>query len=162
MQSDPRWHEQWRRMQRYIQLLRASRDEYRNDRHGTEGYRDELYATFQALWHLKDWLKNDTDQQVADIGKRAEKWLETTDAKHLQIAADVAHGSKHLRVDDKRADGSSQTRNDAEVRIGRGVRHTFWIEDARDGTEYEAVDLAERCIEEWRTFLSDNKLSLPS
>lgn len=74
---------------------------------------------------------------------------------------DVANGSKHMMQTRAmtRAGGSEQTRNDVTIVVGRGVKHTFYIQDGRaGGAEYEAVDLADLCIAEWRSFLSAHQL----
>lgn len=135
-----------------------SRDEGRTDGLGTEGYRDEVLALFQAIWHLKDWIRNDSEfTQLHDV----EKWV-NSDANHLLIAADVANGSKHLRLV-PRAEGSEQSRNDVVVMIGRGVLHTFYIRDARPpGGEFEAVELADQCIQEWISYLALCFVEVPS
>jgi len=73
----------------------------------------------------------------------------------------VANGSKHMMQTRAmtRAGGSEQTRNDVTIVVGRGVKHTFYIQDGRaGGAEYEAVDLADLCIAEWRSFLSAHQL----
>jgi hypothetical protein len=156
------WEDQWQRIMRWYRRVERGRDQPRTDAEGTEGYRDELFALYQALWHLKDWLKNDPMTAYAEggPGKTVETWLTTT-AVYLPIAADVANRTKHMRQKPamKRAGGSEPTRNDVTIAIGRGVMHTFYIQDQREGgEEYEAVNLAERCIDEWRGFLAAHKL----
>ena len=52
-----RWEGQWARILRWRNQVLRSREEFRDDRpEGTEAYRDEVYALFQAIWHLKDSL----------------------------------------------------------------------------------------------------------
>jgi hypothetical protein len=82
----------------------------------------------------------------------------------LKVAADVANVSKHLKlVHPPQADGSSQTRAAVEVFVNHGIRMTFYVQDARvGGDEYEALDLAEQCISQWRDFLTTVGLSPPS
>lgn len=63
------------------------------------------------------------------------------------------------KSDDERAGGSEPTRNDVTIVVGRGVKHTFYIQDGRaGGAEYEAVDLADLCNAEWQSFLSAHQL----
>jgi hypothetical protein len=59
MRQGTMWQDQWFRIMRWRTLVLRSREEPRTDRDGTEGYRDEVFALFQALWHLKDWFTND-------------------------------------------------------------------------------------------------------
>jgi hypothetical protein len=159
--EDSTWQDQWQRIMRWRSQVQRGRDEPRTRSDGTEGYRDEVFALYQALWHLKDWLKNDpmTACGEGSAGHTVEKWIKT--AHHLLIAADVANGSKHMMQTRAmtRAGGSEQSRNDVTIVVGRGVKHTFYIQDGRaGGAEYEAVDLADLCIAEWRPFLSAHQL----
>lgn len=157
------WQDQWQRILRWYRLVQRSRDEPSNHPEGTEGYRDQVFALYQALWHLKDWLKNDpmTRYGPSGAGRAVEGWI-TRSAHCLLIAADVANGSKHMAFrsqQDRRAGGAEQTRNDVTIAVGRGVMHTFYIQDERPGgEEHEAVDLASRCIAEWREFLAAHNL----
>ena len=125
--EDSTWQDQWQRIMRWRSQVQRGRDEPRTRSDGTEGYRDEVFALYQALWHLKDWLKNDpmTACGEGSAGHTVEKWIKT--AHHLLIAADVANGSKHMMQTRAmtRAGGSEQTRNDVTIVVGRGVKHTF-------------------------------------
>src|SRR2546430_2415004 len=95
------WQEQWQRIRRSYDAVLRSRDGFRSDNpFGTEGYRDEVFFLFQNLWHLKDWIKNDSavPQTARD---QVEQWLDN-DGHNLKIAADVANGSKHLTLSNPR------------------------------------------------------------
>ena len=162
MRHGSAWTDQWYRILRWRERVRQSRDEFRSDGLGTEGYRDEVFALCQAIWHLKDWFRNDLALDPL-IGASVEKWI--NDHGHLlKVAADVANGSKHMTQHawQPRAGGSGQTRNDVHVLIGEGVRTTFYIEDARNGQDLEAVALADACMDEWRLFLKEKGLLPPA
>jgi hypothetical protein len=76
----------------------------------------------------------------------------------------VAIGRDYMSVSPGRenAGGSQPTRNDATVYVGAGVSHTFYIKDKRpDGKEFEAVQLADLCIDEWRAFIAAQGLDEP-
>jgi hypothetical protein len=53
------WRDQWERIGRWRERVRTSRDDFRDDGLGTEGHRDGVFALFQSVWHLKDWIHND-------------------------------------------------------------------------------------------------------
>jgi hypothetical protein len=161
MRQGSTWTDQWYRILRWRERVRQSRDEIRTDSLGTEGYRDEVFAMCQAIWHLKDWFKNDPALDPS-LGLSVERWIN----KHgnlLKVAADVANGSKHMsqNAGQQRASGSGQTRNDVSVFIGEGVRTTFYVEDARNGQDLEVVALADACLDEWRAFLKAWRLTEP-
>ena len=153
------WEDQWARIHRWRERVRLSRDEWRDDGLATEHYRDEVFALFQALWHLKDWFKNDTALPPT-VGAAVERWIRE-EARLLHIAADVANGSKHMTLARGRAEGSSQTKNSVHVWVGKGVKHEFFVTDARDAQDYEAVALADGCLNEWGRFIADQGLVLP-
>jgi hypothetical protein len=67
------WIDQWNRLLRWRERLRRDRDDWQDSRMGTEHFLDEFYATFQAIWHLKDWLHNDVQTQVT--GKQVDDWV---------------------------------------------------------------------------------------
>src|SRR5579859_4316773 len=88
----PEYIEQWERVQRYLERLRAM---YAGQRHAgsVEELVDDAYAFFQNCYHLKDWLKNDgayTHHSDRDI----EDFVSGTSA--LAICADICNGQKHL------------------------------------------------------------------
>lgn len=159
MRQGTAWEDQWARIVRWRERVLLSRDDWRDDGLGTEHYRDEVFALFQCLWHLKDWFKNDQALPTS-VGAAVERWIED-EARLLRIAADVANGSKHMTITHGRAGGSSQTRNSAHVWIGKGVKHEFFVTDARDEEDYEAVDLADGCLDEWGRFIAMQGLSVP-
>jgi hypothetical protein len=154
--------EQWKRIGRLRERLRLCRDDGRTDGLGTEDYRDELFAMFQSVWHLKDWIKNDPTARAA--GSVVENRIKTS-APALRAAADVANGSKHGELTrHPRAGGSRQSRNDVRLVIGAPVlsHHTFYIQDHGRGLEHEALTLLDECLAEWRAFFSTQGITVPS
>jgi hypothetical protein len=158
------WEDQWARIMRWRERVRLSRDVGRTDGLGTEGYRDEVFALYQAVWHLKDWFKNDP-ALPASVRTSVEQWV-ADNGSRLKVAADVANGSKHLTQTTKqqRAGGSAQTRNDVHLILGDDIRalHTFYVDDARTGGDSEALLLGDECLDEWRSFLAQNRLAEPA
>lgn len=145
------WRDQWQRIERWRERVRASRDEFRRDDLGTEGYRDEVFALFQAIWHLRDWVHH--DPQLALTRQDVDQWIKSS-CVALPVAHDLANGSKHMVLSRDWAGGAKQTRNDVTVAVGVGVKHVFYIQDLKRKVEYEAVALADECIEEWSRLLS--------
>lgn len=151
------WQDQWARMQRLTERVRASRDGPRPDFLGTEGYRDEVFSLFQAIWHFKDWLDN--DPAVPITKQDVDAWVFTAPTSlNLQAAHDLANGSKHLELT-KPAVEASQGRNDATLHVGSGMQHVFYITIKKTGQEFEAVALAELCLADWRAFLAKYNLT---
>lgn len=158
MPAQSSWMEQWCRIARWYERVRQSQTEVRGDGLGTEGYRDEVYALFQAIWHLKDWFINDDEVPVTKPEVHA--WIDER-ADVLKVAHDVANGSKHMTLSRPWAGGSEQGRNDATIVVGQGVQHVFYIQDARNGQDWNALSLADQCLAEWRSFLEQHGLAEP-
>lgn len=159
MTQGSRWQDQWFRIDRWLARVRTSRDAARSDGLGTEGYRDEVFALFQSLWHLKDWFKNDSSLDPG-VGPSVETWIRDH-GSYLKAAADVANGSKHMSLKSPRSGGATQTRNDVTIHVGVGVGHKFYVDVPSIGGDIEAVELAERCLTEWRSFLDLHWLIAP-
>jgi len=83
-----RWKAQFERMSRALKKV----EQPSGDR---DAERDDLYSFFQACWHLKDWIKND-DSLQQDMRDAIVHAVETTES--LQFCADLANGSKHLKL----------------------------------------------------------------
>ncbi|MFB7301336.1 hypothetical protein [Streptomyces rubiginosohelvolus] len=142
------WESQWDRVGRRLEDVRAV---YEGAPGGTDVAVDRVLSFFEAVYHLKDWLGNDPTVQVTKAN--GDELID----KHqvLQLCADLANGSKHLKLDRTRTGDISTTvaRNDVEVLVGTGSsRHRFYV--ASGGTEYDARQIAEDAVTEWERFLS--------
>ncbi|MBI1378796.1 MAG: hypothetical protein GC157_15145 [Frankiales bacterium] len=153
------WQDQWARIERWTERVRAVQQGQADYFLGTEHYRDEVFALFEGLWHLKDWLHNDPAVRVSKEDVDGWVFSETSPVLSLKAAKDVANGSKHLRLANPAVD-AAQTRNDAT--FGGDNKHVFYIELARTGQEYDALTLAEMCTQDWRRFLALHNITAPS
>jgi hypothetical protein len=131
-------------------------------------YEDMFWAFFQNCWHLRDWIRNDGDapQSLKEAADR-------TPADDLQLCADVANGSKHLKLGTpKHPEGwrGGNVRGDIKLFIGETVRSpsgetsvksewSYYITD-NNGNEYPALDVAKRAVAEWERLIATNGGSL--
>jgi hypothetical protein len=146
------WQSQWERVQRRLDDVRAV---YTGRPGGTDAAIDTVQSFFEAVHHLKDWLRNDPS---SGINKAAEDKM-ISRSLVLQLCADLANGSKHLKLTSSRTGDLSTTiaRNDVTVFVGTGTSaHRFYVESA--GTEYDLLQLAEDATAEWHKFLSSQGL----
>jgi hypothetical protein len=102
------WEQQWRRVGRLFARFEQTARGRDHDRE-SDYYQDEAYAFFQNCYHLKDWLKNDAASAAA-VADDIEQFISVSRA--LSICADLANGSKHLRI-------TRQPRVDASTKIGK-------------------------------------------
>jgi hypothetical protein len=121
---------------------------------GTVEALDDVQSLFEAVHHLKDWIRNDPSSGVTKID--VHQLINTS--PDLQLCADLANGSKHLVLTSPRTGDPSTTiaRNDVAVHVGSGAAHRFYV--ASVGAEHDALDLAERAVSEWEKFLTGQGL----
>jgi hypothetical protein len=125
------WQFQWRRVDRRLDDVRAVDTGREGD---TEDALDTTLSFFEAIQHLKDWLRNDPSSGITkvDVHSLIDR------SPMLKLCADLANGSKHLVLTSTQTGDLSIdiTRNDVNILMGTGtVAHRFYVQS--DGTEYE-------------------------
>jgi len=145
-----RVEEQWNRVQRWFARLQELSNSGRAHERPSDMYIDDVYAFFINCYHLKDWIQHDDSSSlknaVGDFGR---------DSVSFQICRDLCLGAKHLHVDDPKS-------NLKDKKLGRKhfdydvssnvIRVTIFVET--DAGEKEVLPIAEKCMREWREFLS--------
>jgi len=111
---------------------------------------DAMLTFFHHCYALKDWIKN--EQPLGDA-IRAQVEAFVAASPELLACADIANGSKHLKLDRPRS-GQAQ---DLVVRgfewDGKRVRVSHLYAGERAGPQLEAFDLANACMGQWANFL---------
>jgi hypothetical protein len=146
------WQSQWARVHRRLDDVHAV---YIRRPGGTDAAIDTVQSFFEAVHHLKDWLGNDPSSGITKAA--GDKLISGSPV--LQLCADLANGSKHLKLTSSRTGDLSTTiaRNDVAVFAGTGTSaHRFYVESA--GTEYDVLQLADDAVAEWNKFLSGEGL----
>jgi len=115
---------------------------------------DDVLAFFQNCYHMKEWIINDSDLEIREKKRCVEDFI--NNSEDLRICGDLCIGSKHLTI--------KRPRKDSETKINRhfwgGLRNypiqkrAFII--TSDGRQYDAMNLATKCVEEWRRFFKNN------
>jgi hypothetical protein len=82
------WQSQWERVQRRLDDVRAV---YTGRPGGTDAAIDTVQSFFEAVHHLKDWLRNDPSSGINKA--MGDKLI--NGSLVLQLCADLANGSKH-------------------------------------------------------------------
>lgn len=149
--------EQFGRVERALERVRSNRN-----REIVE-YEDDVWNFFQNAWHLKDWVKNDSNvnQQYRDAVERDVSTVEV-----LKICADLANRSKHLRLTRKRLDADVSKRS-THIHVGtvhvspsgeqtttHGYGELIFTIIVGDGREFDVIQTAERAVNEWRGLLA--------
>lgn len=141
------WREQYDRMCRWQERIfgRTPID---------QELEDDAHAFFTSCFHLKDWLKHDSiiPQEVRD---KVERYL--TGNMWLRLCADLANGSKHMVLDDRRRfDEDSKAES---LLIPPPLMPVGAVLVVRLGeTRYPVDRVVERCVDAWKVFLADHGL----
>ncbi|PWT72243.1 MAG: hypothetical protein C5B59_16190 [Bacteroidetes bacterium] len=107
---------------------------------------DTLYACFQNIFCLRDWIILDGDINPVLAHRFVDSNIE------MKICRDIANGTKHHSLKD-----SSMKQ---EITVNREIRryekgHSHYqVTFEVDGHFYEAKELAENCIKLWDEFIS--------
>jgi hypothetical protein len=141
------WRSQWARVERRLEDVRAV---YSGREGGTDDAVDTTQSFFEAIHHLKDWLGNDLSSGLT----KADGDRLIGGSKDLQLCADLANGSKHLKLTSSRSGDQTTTigRNDVTISPETGVAHRFYVQSA--GAEYDVLKIADDAVDQWRRFLT--------
>lgn len=129
---------------------------------GPEGsstdYDDDFWSFFQHCWHLKDWILND-DAAPAKMRESVMAFVKANQA--LQICADLANRSKHLRVEAKRGRppwvGAAPVARNVTIMLHNDRAAESQSEHVialQDGTRVVGLDVAREAVSAWQTFIA--------
>ena len=143
-----KYHEQLERVRRFL-------DRVRRDERETVDYDDDLWAFFQNAWHLKDWIAND---MTISEDRRDGIVHAAHSSESIQICADLANRSKHLKLTSKWKDADVTGKN-VTIFVGddRPSEHTHTI-TLDDGTQRVAQEVAEEAVAAWEIILAKEGL----
>jgi hypothetical protein len=130
-----------------------------------EEKRDDFLAFFLNCYHVKDWIRNDTNGHKA-LKDAVEEYLKQTVA--LQITRELCHGAKHLRHDQHGSRESLGTHWRGRSVISHSPHNSDIVTitlkfhlDAQGGFR-DAFEVAEASVTAWERFfeLTEKELAL--
>ena len=144
-------------MGRALEKVRSNRNR------DLDEYEDDVWNFFQNAWHLKDWVKNDSEleQRYRDAVGDDVSAIEV-----LQICADLANRSKHLRLTRKWLDadiserathiyaGTAYLSSNGKQTNTPGYGEFRFMICTDDGRVFDVIQLAEQIANEWRFLLA--------
>ena len=149
--------DQFARMERALERVRSNRNRVLVE------YEDDVWNFFQNSWHLKDWVKNDSELSQQHRGAVES---DVSSIEVLLICADLANRSKHLRLTRKRLDADISKRStnihagtvhlslSGEQTSTPGYGELVFTIIADDGREFDVIDTAQQVVDEWRGLLA--------
>jgi hypothetical protein len=155
------YKEQYDRMIRFLKLLEevySGVEHEAGQDHDSEYYKDRVYSFFQNCYHLKDWMKNDSDVTLIVSKSDIENFVKSE--YELKICGDVCNGSKHSRITTYKIDPNTGLKNTVwNMALGGGkpiLSANFNIE-CKDQI-YDALELARKCVGNWDEFIIKHNL----
>jgi len=120
-------------------------------------YEDDVYAFFMHCYHLKDWVKNDSDvkAQMPNIDTDVEHFINQSEA--LSLCADLCNSRKRLELNRSHSSAPrlfGRKRYHYQLNIGsRSSVRLEWLVERKDKPPIDALELATESIAEWDKFL---------
>ena len=155
---EPGWAYQWNGIQRHLARLR---EQYQGiGMLGNVDVEQTVHSLFLGLYHLYDWLHQDSALSVTEPAVKA--WI-NQHPDSLGLCRDYANIWKHMKRNQSGARIAQITRiesgsNGQKVTIG----YRPWDKPAQPMTEVDGLDLAEQSERDWRDFLKMHGISIPS
>ena len=112
------------------------------------------------MWHLKDWILNDSD-----FGARDKQALEADiySSRCLLACADLANGSKHLSLNRSNIGGRISDRSGIHVDSSMGIyRELFYVLCTDPSDEFHGMEvrtLLRLCRDRWDSIINRHWLS---
>lgn len=146
--------EQWARVLRWRERVRVALSPPCADPNDAM---DLCLALFMNVYHLRDWLKA-TD---ADLGGAVDEHIRRS--RPLSLARDLCNGSKHLRLTDASIDARFLTAMEYEPAPLTGeAGPSYRLMMLTNEDRMEMGELADQCIESWRSFMHAHGLHIPT
>jgi hypothetical protein len=151
------YREQFERMNRWYDRFAAINDGRIHDM-SSENYVDEIYSFFQNCYHLKDWIKNDSEMTTQAPKDRVEAYI--TSNRFLSLSAHLCNSTKHLIIDKSRSkeEPNFGQKNFALKLGGELPKISLKLQVDADGGRIDAFELARECVAAWEAFLKSENL----
>jgi hypothetical protein len=153
----PGWPYQWRIIQRHLARLR---EQYQGTRMlGNVDVEENVHALFLALFHLYDWLHQDSSTSLSKPAVL--DWINSHSGS-LAICRDYANTLKHMNRNDPAALIAKITRIESGPHgqtVTIGYRPSGQPGAAM--TEIDGLALAQQSEKDWRDLLSRHGIAIP-
>ena len=127
---------------------------------------DDIYSFFQNAWHLKDWL--DKDKSILQVTRDAVVH-DAENSDTLKFCADLANGSKHLKLARSVRKGATLLRAGLSVTdsaTGKVISEIprMYIVGSKHGSPRpsDVVGFAQKVVQDWTALLMKHGLQPPA
>lgn len=155
-----KYSEQYNRMKRWYSRIKNPDDGIYNELDGSLCRDDICYAFFMCCYHLKDWIKNDESlkkEKKANVKEFIEQSF------YLKTCRSICNASKHLKKDrSEKSPVKIKRKGFMHNLFGSGPTYaTVEYRVQVDDKDFDVIEFAKKCIEEWDKFFEDNALPIP-
>ena len=121
---------------------------------------DVMMFACQSMWHLKDWILNDSNFGAKD--KNAQK-DDIYASRCLLACADLANGSKHLSLDRPNIGSRIADIAGMHIETSKGIcRELHYVVCADPSDEFHGMEIGKllrRCRDRWNSIINRHWLS---
>ena len=122
---------------------------------------DCIIFTCQCMWHLKDWVLNDEKFGAKDNAS-LEKDIHS--AKCLLMCADIANGSKHLKLSHTNTEALIADETGIHIDSSRGIfKEFYYITHKNTQDRFYRMEIREflrECRDTWEKIINMHYLSI--
>jgi hypothetical protein len=132
-------------------------------------FQDDMLSTFQAIWHVKDWVRNDPILCTAQYVAQRDAIVAAAEASPiLNVCQDICNGTKHFKLTSPRSGttGGAKVKHLSHTRVSgftvemdcvveTGLQDVNGNPEVRSGKELTAEG-----IKEWERILTVNNLPI--
>ena len=152
------WQEQLERIDRLLIIVNLENPPYGNVSNLT--FLDIVIFACQNMWHLKDWIINDINFHAKDKKLLME---DIHNSECLLICSDIANGSKHIRLKNKKKGGKISNRKGTHINIDKNIfKELYYIDiDNHKSIFYwmEIRDFLNKCRQTWGKIINKHNYS---
>jgi len=153
--------EQFERTKRYLEKMRCIYSGiFSSSGHDKESYDDDVITFFIHCYHIRDWIIH--LNKIGVTSKEVDDFINSHTS--LKICADLSNGSKHcklmrgLRTERQPHIVSKQHRTSTYFTGNGGGENMKSKYSILSNTNiYDALELAEKCVELWAQFINEMK-----
>lgn len=146
------WKGQYRRMIRWYEKLKQSNPGNFESSDIFE-HHDILYACFQNIFFLKDWLIHDANLTSKAVNDFVNENLE------LQLCRDICNGTKHFNLNNASVEADFTIIREYNPFHKQLKEQPYNVIILSDGHKFELKKLASQCIQLWNGFITKNNLA---
>jgi hypothetical protein len=144
---------QFARVTRWYGRLKEVNSGTRHDR-DTDFYEDELYAFFMNCYHLKDWIKADSNLRATRKGRDVGDAVRTN--IYMQACEGICNGEKHFGAPRNKAKPTPRLQSaHFKIDISQGtIAIDYNIDTGGTLGTMQAFDLATKCLDFWDNYIA--------